>query len=115
MRRLLVWALIVVGLTGCAHGTKYPDEEPGLDVVTVKWPVPCIVEIAELGDPALPVKPPYPGDDAPVDVLKDWALALGEAVEQREAILLARDRAWAMKVQTHNAALPLCSELEVPR
>lgn len=106
-------ALISLQLCGCAHGTKLPPEEEDLSVVKIKEPVPCIIVIALLPPPDLPLYPPHPGHDADEVEMKAWGLRVGEVAKQRDAIWRARDKAWAEKVSTNNSGLPLCSDVSV--
>jgi hypothetical protein len=101
---LLALVILIFGLALCASGCASTQQPP-----PVKVPAPCIVAIEPLPAPVLPAKPQYP-HDADEEELKAWALSLGEALEQVEAVLRKRDAAWLEKVTAHNALVPACGE-----
>jgi hypothetical protein len=80
-------------------------------VIEKDVPVPCIVPIEPLPTAVLPAKPPYP-HDADEKELKSWALALGEALEAQEKVLIARDAAWLAKIAEHNSGTKKCSDIK---
>lgn len=110
----LYWALafiILIALCGCSS-VRPPCPECPQNIIKMNYPVPCAIEIAPLGDAPLPAKPPFPVNGTEEE-LKQWALNLGEAIEQREKILLARDAAWLAKVLNNNKGLVKCSEVDL--
>jgi len=107
---LLALVVLIFGMALCASGcTSTPKPPPP----PVKVPSPCVIAIAPLPAAALPEKPAYP-HDADEGELKAWALKLGEVMEQRETILLARDAAWFEKVTANNGAIPWCADAVPP-
>ena len=107
--------LIMLGLIGCKSSRpKVPCPECEQTVVTELVPAPCVIEIAPLPAPKIPGMPSSPGHDADEAELKAWALMVGEAIEQREAVWRAREKAWQKKIEAHNSSQPKCSDGIVP-
>lgn len=104
--------LIVMGQCGCKSSRPVPCPEPEQEIVIRQQPVPCIVPVALLADLELPTCPPFPHDGDEAEE-KAWAIACGEAIEEREAILLKRDEAWRRKVEALNNGTPLCSDVDI--
>lgn len=103
---LLFVVVVIFSLALCGSGCTSTQPPPP----PVKVPSPCIIAITPLAAANLPEKPAYP-HDADEAELKTWSLRLGEVMEQRETILLARDAAWFEKVMANNGAIPWCSSI----
>jgi hypothetical protein len=92
-------------LAGCSTIPPIPEVEIQERLVETR----CVVQINPATGPELPAKPPYPGDDASDSTLKEWAVNLGEAVERREALLIARIAALLQQIGHHNSLEPRCA------
>ena len=103
MKIIHLYPIFLLLLVSCASTPECPPCNPELELVDKPLPYPVLIKITPLGPLVLPDRPPWPGDDAVDGEKAEAAIAIGEAIEEREALLIARDKAWRLKVETHNS------------
>jgi hypothetical protein len=74
--------------------------------------MPCIYDIELLDPLILPGWPVFPGEEGGEVEIKKWLADLKTIDGKREALLWGRIEAYELKIQTHNAQGPKCSEIE---
>lgn len=90
-------------LVSCASTPECPPCNPEIELVDKPMPYPVVILITPLDSLALPEVPQWPGPDATEEEKVEAAIAIGETREEREAILIGRDKAWTLKVEEHNS------------
>ncbi|KPK41340.1 MAG: hypothetical protein AMJ65_09715 [Phycisphaerae bacterium SG8_4] len=105
---LFIVAIVLTAQCGCkTTDPKTPCPEPTPTVITETVIVPCTIRIEPLSPYTPPEYPQHPGHDVEDAELKFWALALGEAIEADDALVLARELAWQEIIEEHNSG-PVC-------
>lgn len=104
-------AIVLTAQCGCKTvDRQLPCPEPTPTVVTETELFPCVIQVVPLPPYAPPVYPPFPGEEGGDEELKTWALEMGQAIEQRDALCAAREEAWQAIVAEMNASGPSCAD-----
>jgi hypothetical protein len=101
---LLLVVFATVTLQSCASSPQCPPCDTIIEIREKPTFYPVIVKITPLEPLVLPEVPPMAPDGATVEEKKAAAIAVGKATEEKIEILIARDKAWTLKVEQHNAA-----------